>query len=478
MGRLGRWILAVTLLTCVLLGSMPASAICRIFEGTIVGLPPTTVLVDEKYLWFEVKGDPLILKHLNTPQTMQDDRYLLTWGEKMPSPPEIVLKIDEKLPTITTPCWHVTAAYHDWETLWVALAPIPRPRQTIYIGMPPHPCWDRAAEPFEGGVLRIDLRTMKVTRWTSAEGLPQSLVCKCRPGDELVFFPEDIMQGSRVCAIEKHDGVLSFITQNGSKVRYNPQTEQWSVVKNGEAAQLLDRYEDFKQPMQEFAHMRFGQLHAREAVPLLLDVLSRTPISMSTDIRDGAKIALIEIADPASVAPLLKLTGHADQRTAAYAREAYLRITTPFSEPVNGLAFRLLPPYQPVSAKENVYCQLEIRATATTPLLALLHIKDRIPGVDNPSLECRLIREGEAKETLCYPITNVNANFTKSQFAVDSVILSPLTPGIYHLKIRIHAAQAYAKSAEKSAGNSDHYWYGEATANEVTFEVIPPVPAK
>jgi hypothetical protein len=206
------------------------ASVAELRDGKV--LEVTTSDGRKRFCWFEAKCDPLVRKHV-LGQIDQQEYQLSTMGTKMPSDPELVFKTGHRMPNEDVPCWQVAATAATGGDLWIALYPIFKPRVLWWIGDPPHPHHVASGgDPYEGGIVRVDLRTMATQRWTSAGGLPPELVCHdAKDGEPL---PETIVLGAVVSKIVLEGDHVVFTTRNNSQVRFGPAKKAWTPLRSVE----------------------------------------------------------------------------------------------------------------------------------------------------------------------------------------------------------------------------------------------------
>jgi hypothetical protein len=279
-----------------------------------------------KYYWFEAKCDPLIRKYIL--KEIELSEYILTgMGSKSPNAPDVILSIKDNMPGKEIPCWNISAARIIDDYLWISLIPIRQPRITQYISMPPHPHGVRpGGNPYEGGIIRIELKTSKWTRWTSLAGLPTEMVCR-----EVEGLPEKIIFGNVITQIQKNKDKIIFKSRNQSEMQFDIEQGKFKCIHSEEPNTLIALLKDgktyYNYIVTSYAVERLGQLHSIEAIPLLVEILSSHPDTAGTDCRYEAKNALIEINSRLALDKLKILVDSEDERTREYSREVIDFIT-------------------------------------------------------------------------------------------------------------------------------------------------------
>jgi hypothetical protein len=259
----------------------------------------------ERFCWFEVKGDPLIVKFA-LGKTRPEEYEISRMGEKKPEAPDAEFRIGADPPDKSVACWRISAARQTGDHLWLALEPIRRPTVMMWIGRPPHPHGSESGgHPYEGGIVRLHIPSGAAHRWTSARDLPDALVCR----DAGRPLADDVLFGAVVKEIGEDGGELVFLTRNGSEVRLDPAKSVWRTVRRGEPAALVSllRAETAGNDHKGYAIGRLGMLRAREAVPALIEVLASKPTAAGNEHRYEAMEALVAIADARAVAPIQEL---------------------------------------------------------------------------------------------------------------------------------------------------------------------------
>jgi len=309
---------------------------------------------EKRFCSFEAKGDPLVQKHILG--QLDDEQYLLfKLGAEMPPAPEMLLRTGKEMPAEDVPCWRVSAARVIDGHLWVALAGIARPKVVWWTGEPPHPHYTASGgDPYEGGILRVDLETMAVKRWTSADGLPKELVC--HDAEAGLPLPPEVVFGAVVTEIRREGERLVFTTRNSSRVLFDPRKEAWTVERAGEPKDLLRLLgpSPENRPYRACAVAQLGALRAKEAIPALIEILGGQPATPGDDHRHGAMEALIAIDAAEAVEGLLPLTRNENLYVRRYALAVIQSVQTPFGKPIAGLRFRLTTRRNPFGAGDTI----------------------------------------------------------------------------------------------------------------------------
>ncbi|HUT11762.1 MAG TPA: hypothetical protein VMY42_14775 [Thermoguttaceae bacterium] len=427
---------------------------------------------EKRLCWFEAKGDPLVEKHVL--RQIGDEAYLLfKLDAKMPPAPEMLLRTGKEMPAEDVPCWRVSAVRLIDGDLWVALIGIARPKMTWWTGEPPHPHHTRSGgDPYEGGILRVDLETMAVKRWTSEGGLPKELVC--HDTDMSEPLPPEILFGAVVTDIGQQGDQLIFTTRNSSRVLLDPQKEAWTVEQAGEPKDLLRLLGPAaaNRPYRAYAVGQLGVLRAKEAVPTLIEILANgLPNSGADQQRHAAMEALIAIDDPSAVEGLRPLAGSENLYIRRYAEAVILSLKTPLGKPVAGLRFRLTTRRNPFQVGSSISHVIDVQNVADHEII----LRYRDPWPRSPDLVLQIRRE-DGSEIVRLPEENYRSEIRVIKPGQVERIFrwtEPLPPGRYRLRYQITIPEEYAKKNAR-ATDPGPTWHGSVTTNEITVEVLPP----
>ena len=419
-----------------------------------------------QYYWFEAKCDPLIKKYIF--KEIDISEYMLpTMGSKRPASPEMILHTEKIVPE-DTPFWSISASQIIDNHLWIALLPIRQPRVTWYIGMPPHPHHIEAPDPYEGGIVCIDLITNELVRWTSKNGLPAQLVCR-----EVEQLPEELIWGNVITAIQAIENQVIFKTRNGSEVHFEYQKKNWDCIYSGESKPLIELIRNPKiyYVVQNYAIQRLGELRSIDAIPVLVTILGSQPSNAGSDHRSEARDALIEIGEKSLTKELEMLSESNDSMIKRYSRAVINGIHAQFSEPVNGLRFKILTKDDPVS--EGNYIGIDIKIMNITENTITFKYKDF------NLRSFHLVLEITNEEGIIIPriaktddtpqrTDNIEIEPVKTVSVYRSI--EPLPIGKYKIRYHIDIPKEYAEEAIRKY-NKKNVWYGTLTTNEISINV-------
>ena len=388
----------------------------------------------------------------------------------MPPDPEVMFKTSDRMPAEDIPCWESAAIGVIDGDLWIALHPIFKPRVLSYIGMPPHP-WHvlGGGDPYEGGIVCVDLKTMATQRWTSADGLPPELVCR----DAKAPLPERIVLGAVVSEIGREGDQLVFTTRNNSRVRFEPAKKAWTAVRAGEPEDLLELLRGGQSNFfyREYAIGQLGRLRATCAIPTLVEILASRPTSAGMEHRIPAAEALIAIDDKSAIKHLRPLTGHELLLTRQYARGVIQAIETHYGRPVEGLRFRLTTHGDPSPTGGNIDVCIWVRNVSDREI----PFRHRDYWPLSPHLILKIRREdGSAIQRE----TDQSRRHETYVLKPGEVVrlhryVDPLPPGRYHIKYQISIPVQYEQLPYGQRRPRDT-WRGTATTNEIAVEVLKP----
>ncbi|MFC1806253.1 hypothetical protein ACFL09_04645, partial [Planctomycetota bacterium] len=386
--------------------------------------------------------------------------------------PSLVFRRGPKPPAKDVPCWPLAFAASIGGDLWVALAPVPKPKRLMWTGMPPHPHHSvSGGDPWEGGVFQIDVATHRGEHWTSANGLPEALVCRDTAGGDPL--PPELAFGAVVRDIRAEGDRVAFTTRNGSKALCDPRLGTWTVVRSGEPKALMDFVRSPRHHLAKgYAVRRLGALRAREAVALLVEILGGSPTSAGTDHRFPAMQALIDIGDKTCIARLEPLARGKALRTAQFARATIQELETDFGEPVNGLAFRLTSFWEPCPAGEGLTAHLDVRNAADHPI-ALCYDD---PWPLSPHLILHLVSEDGTRirrKLADRHRTKVHVLQPGEVKRLSRPVSAP-PPGAYRLHYVVSIPEEFARAiVERRRLRYHHPWAGEAVTNTIPLRILP-----
>jgi len=428
---------------------------------------------EKRLCWFEAKSDDALIRKYILGQLLNAkvEYVLRRFGSKMPASPGVELKTGPREPAEGIPCWRVAASATVDKMLWVALAPIPRPRVVYWIGMPPHPHSEMSGgPPYEGGILRVDLATLTVERWTSANGLPPELVC---PNAD--SFPDALRFGAIVTGIGEERGHIAFTTRSQSKVLFDPARKTWTAVRCGEVKPLIGLLT--KDSCTAYAIERLSQLRSKEAVPALIKILARAPAPAGRDFRFRARQALLAINDKSALPGLRKLVNAKHLRTRQYARFIIQEMETPFGEPVNGLRFHITTPDNPRPGGWQINVHVSVMNT-TDSEIALCYVYGRSIS-RHIALAMEPAPEGfPARKPSRYPTRHTiikPGGVARFYHYLDPDHLKTKTfaVGTYRITCRINVPAEFAAKMKRQRGaGSPDVWHGSVTTNTVAVHVI------
>lgn len=421
------------------------------------------------YCWLELTGDALIRRYVLG--EIRSDTYMLTkMGAEMPAPPMLTVRPAGPPPGADVPRWRIAAAAKVGEVLWLYVAPVPRPRVTVWIGMPPHPWRQRSGgDPYEGGVVRVDLAGGKAEGWTSENGLPDALVC--HDGQDVTTASGDASWGPVVREIVAADGKIAFTTHYGSRVACDPAGQGWKVLQDGEPAVLAAILQQWKIDARAvWATRRAGVIRCREAVPHLVAALGGCHElgGREGDMAFAAKDALIAIGDASCAAELQRIAEGAHRTAANCATAAAQHLTVPFSEPVAGLSVRLIATeaFPLLGGGGNV--EVQVKNTSDRPL-AFYYNKHY---ANSPHLAGE-IRSADGSVTEVRPGEDLFASREVLEPGQVVTIHRPIDPhpaGRYVVRYRIDIPEVAARDWQKADDKSPiKVWWGSIQTNEVAL---------
>lgn len=428
----------------------------------------------KRYCWLELSGNPLIHRYV-LGEVHGNDYVLTNMGDKAPDPPKLIVRLDGKLAPATVPRWRIAAAAKVGQVLWLCVAPVPRPRITLYIGKPPHPSWEiSGGDPYEGGVVRVDLASGKSERWTSENGLPDALVC--HDGQEVVLASGHASWGPVAGEIRAEDGKVVFTTAYGSRVACDPAGREWPVLHDGEPAALVAILRQWKaDPRAVWAMERAEVIHCKEAVPHLVAALGgcheldhEAMVSMAL----AAKDALIAIGDASCAEALRKIVEGPNRIAANCASAAAQHLTVPFSEPVAGLAVRLVTQeaFPMLGCGSGV--EVQVRNMSDHPLAFYYnkqhqdssHLAGDIRSEDGSATELPARKDRHVRREVLEP----------GQVVTLYRLLEPRPAGRYVVRFRIDIPEAAAREWQKTDDKSPiKIWSGSMETNEATLRWRP-----
>lgn len=420
----------------------------------------------KQYYWFEVKCDPLIKKYLL--KEIDISEYILTrMGSKRPVAPEMILRTERNIPN-DTPFWSISSAQIIDNHLWIAFLPIRQPRVVWYVSMPPHPHHIEAPDPYEGGIVCLDLTRNELVRWTSKNGLPTQLVCR-----EVEQLPEELIWGNVITTIQASDNIIIFKTRNDSEVHFEYQKKNWDCIYSGESKPLIELIRDptIYYVVQNYAIQRLGELHSIDAIPVLVNILGSHPSNAGSDHRPEARDALIEIGEKSLTKELEMLSESNDLMIKRYSRAVLNAIHVHFSDPVNGLRFKIMTLDDPVS--EGDYFGIDIKIVNITENTITFKYRnfDRrsfhlILEITNE--EGKIIPRNANKDSMPQRIDNIKIE--PGETASINRSIEPLPAGKYKIKYHIDIPKEYAEEAAREYNQKD-VWYGTVITNEISINV-------
>jgi len=267
--------------------------------------------------------------------------------------------------------------------------------------------------------------------------------------------------------------MIIFKTRNKSEVYFELKNKIWECIHSGETKTLIDLIKETKTyyVITNYAIQRLGDLHAVDAIPVLIDLLGSQPANAGSDHRPEARDALITIGEKSLTKELKMLSESNDSMAKRYSRAVINGIHSYFSEPVNGLRFKIMTLDD--LASEGSYFGIDIKVMNISENTITFKYKDfdrrsfhLILEITNE--EGKIIPRIAKKDGMPQRIDNVELEPGKTASIFRSI--EPLPVGKYKIKYHIDIPKEYAEEAAREYNKKD-VWYGTVTTNEISINV-------
>lgn len=454
---------------------VPAEAQVQFWGGRYVEI--TTPDGKNRYLWCEMTGDERLLRQQrargkNRERGRRGPRYAamgicLNRGigptGNMPAAPGMEVQLSVKPPADDAACWFLSAAAVVDGCVYAYALPIPPPYRQWYIGMPPHPSRrEVVGQPWQGGVVRVPLRGGPSERW--AHELPEYLLC--RNGDTAKYGGGlQHYWGPAVIDIRKERGQVVLTSMDLARVAFDPATGAWTVLNSDRPRSPVDLLRVWRNyPSAGVGIGTAGVRRLKEAVPYLVDALAGSPY------RRDAAVALVQIGDTSCIPALQKLARSDRPGVCSAANTAISGLAGPFSPPVEGLSFRLVPHDSPLKPGEKGWVGLLMRNESRRPVAFCYSYPcpqaGYMVGEIRPVIGGRweTVQPKEASK----PIRCV---LEPGQAGKAICCIGRRKPGRYRVRLTVSVSGDLAGGLQKREGwQTPAIWSGWHQSNEVTLE--------